>query len=111
MTRTSGEVVRSPRQTEQGDAGTAHESGLPRGSHGRSAPYAASRRSESVRPARLLAPARLPEYRCVFHEQVVKRLAQVSGLWHPCQIRQLSKLGDRISGVVTRHLCLITFRF
>lgn len=47
----------------------------------------------------------------VLHEQIIERLAEVCGLWHPRQVSQFSQLGNGIRGVVARHLCLIAFRF
>ena len=104
MTRTSGEVVRSPRQTASGDAGTAHGSVWHQGgSLGRSAPYAASRRSEGGRPARrLLAPARGAEDMSVLREQIIESLAEIDRL---CDSRDLGKsleLLDRFRRVVGR---------
>lgn len=112
MTRKFGEAASGSYETASGDAGTAHEPGPTVGSHGRSAPCAASRRSEGGRPARpLLAPARGAEDVSVLRKQIVQRLPKVGGLRNPRQIRQFSQFGDRVRRVIAGQLCLVAFRF
>ena len=108
--RTFGEVVSGPGQTARGNACSAHNLDLAPASPGRSAPCAASGRPEGRRPACLLA-ARGAEDMSVLREQIVQRLAEVCRLGNSCLVGQFPKLGNGIRGVVTRHLCLITFRF
>ena len=101
MARARLHQVTQARRTGEGRLGGV--SGTPR-------PARPPCRLEGGRPARLLA-ARRAENVSVFHEQIVECLAKVCGLWHPGRVRQFPKLGNGIRGVVTRHLCLIAFRF
>ena len=81
------------------------------GSPGRSAPGAVSGRPEGGHPTRRLLPAaRGTEDMSVLRQQIVERLAQVRRLGHSRQIRQFSKLGNRLRRVITGHLCLVAFR-
>ena len=110
-TRKSGDAVLSLRQTAQGDAGATHRSGLTVGSHGRSAPCAASHRTEGGLPACLLRGPRLAENLSVLLEEILQCLPQVDRLGHTSDLRESAELLDDIRIVVGRDLLLFPLVF